>query len=133
METVSNVHCIEGINAHSYLVIGDQITLIDTGMPRNNGKILDYVENVLKRKPEDIKTIVLTHYYLDHTGSLNELQKATNADSAVHKDDANYISGKKTAPDPFYMNITAKLMSLFTSYSYVELDIILHEKDTVDC
>ena len=96
MEILSNVHCIEGVNAHSYLLNGDHITLIDTGMPGNHDKILDYVKNVLKRKPEDIKTIVLTHYHMDHTGSLSELKKVTNAQIAAYKDEVDYISRRKT-------------------------------------
>ncbi len=131
MEILPKIHCIEGINAHSYLVNGDQITLIDTGTPGNKKKILNYVKNVLNRKPEDIKNIVITHYHLDHTGSLNDLKKATNAQVLVHKDDADYISGKRTAPEPFYLKIATKLMLFFTSYSNVKPDIILNEGDVV--
>ena len=116
MEILSNIHWIEGINAHSYIVNGDHITIIDTGMPGNEGKILNYVKNVLNREPEDIKTIVITHYHLDHTGSLKELKNATNAKIAIHKDDADYISGKQIAPGPFYLRFATKLMLLFTSY-----------------
>lgn len=132
MEILSNIHWIEGINAHSYIVNGDHITIIDTGMPGNEGKILNYVKNVLNREPEDIKTIVITHYHLDHTGSLKELKNATNAKIAIHKDDADYISGKQIAPGPFYLRFATKLMLLFTSYSNVEPDILLNEEDIVD-
>jgi hydroxyacylglutathione hydrolase len=132
MEILSNVHCIEGVNAHSYLLNGDHITLIDTGMPGNKGKILDYVKNVLNRKPEDIETIVITHHHLDHTGSLSELKKATNAQIAVYKEEGDYISGKKPSPDPFYLNIAKKFMLLFTKYSNVNPDICLNEENIVD-
>ena len=123
---------IDGINANAYLVSGDQIILIDTGMPGSQEKILDYLQNVLKIKPEDIKTILITHHHIDHTGSLYELKKTTNADVAAFKDEADYVSGKKPASGPFYMRIGSRLMSFFTSYRTVEPDIILNEDDVLD-
>ena len=132
MEILSNIHMIDGINANSYLLLGDKITLVDTGMPGSQEKILNYLQNMLKSKPEDIKTIVITHHHIDHTGSLYELKKATNADVAAFKDEADYISGKKPASGPFYMRIGSRLMSFLTSYNKVEPDIILKEDDVVE-
>ncbi|MFY9637705.1 MAG: MBL fold metallo-hydrolase, partial [Methanobacterium sp.] len=123
MEILPNLHMIDGINANAYLVLGDQIILIDTGMPGNQEKIFDYLQNVLKSKPEDIKTILTTHHHVDHTGSLYGLKKITYADVAVFKDEADYVSGKKPASGPFYMRIGNRLMSFFTSYRTVEPDI----------
>jgi hydroxyacylglutathione hydrolase len=132
MEILPNLHMIDGINANSYLLLGDQITLIDTGMPGNHEKIFNYLQNMLKSKPEDIKIIVITHHHVDHTGSLYELKKATNANVAVYKDEAGYISGKKPASGPVYMRIGNRIMTFFTSYRNVEPDIILKEDDVVE-
>jgi hydroxyacylglutathione hydrolase len=132
LEILPNLHMIDGINANAYMVLGNQIILIDTGMPGNQEKIFDYLQNVLKSKPEDIKTILITHHHVDHTGSLYELKKITNADVAVFKDEADYVSGKKPASGPFYMRIGNRLMSLFTSYRTVEPEIILNEDDVVE-
>ena len=100
-------------------------------MPGSQEKIFNYLQNTLKSKLEDIKTIVITHHHVDHTGSLYELKKATNADVAAFKDEADYISGKKPASGPFYMRIGNRLMSFFTNYTHVEPDIILKEDDVV--
>lgn len=132
LEILPNLHMIDGINANSYLILGDQIILIDTGMPGSQEKIFDYLQNMLKSKPEDIKTIIITHHHVDHTGSLYELKKTTNADVAAFKDEADYISGKKPASGPFYMRIGSRLMSFFTSYKTVETDTILNEDDVVE-
>ena len=131
MEILPNLHMIDGINANSYLLLGDQITLIDTGMPGNHEKIFNYLQNMLKSKPEDIKIIVITHHHVDHTGSLYELKKATNANVAAYKDEVGYISGKKPASGPVFMRIGNRIMTFFTSYSNVEPDIILKEDDVV--
>jgi flavorubredoxin len=38
MEILPDTHMIDGINANSYLLLGDQITLVDTGMPETMKK-----------------------------------------------------------------------------------------------
>ena len=132
MEILSDVHWVDGVTANTYLVLGDQITLIDTGTPGNQKNILNYLETVLKGKPDDIKTIVLTHHHMDHSGSLNELKKITNADIAVYKDDVDIISGVKPSSDPIYMRFVSRLMATFTSYKYIEPNISLEDNDMID-
>lgn len=132
MEILSDVHWIEGVTANTYLILGDQTTLIDTGTPGKQENILNYLQNVLKGKLEDIKTIVLTHHHMDHTGSLYELKKITNADVAAYKDDVDIISGEKPSSDPIYMRFVSRLMATFTSYKFIKPDIGLQENDMVD-
>lgn len=132
MEILSDVHWIEGVTANTYLILGDQTTLIDTGTPGKQENILNYLQNVLKGKLEDIKTIVLTHHHMDHTGSLYELKKITNADVAAYKDDVDIVSGEKPSSDPIYMRFVSRLMATFTSYKFIKPDIGLQENDMVD-
>lgn len=132
MEILSDVHWIEGVTANTYLILGDQTTLIDTGTPGKQENILNYLQNVLKGKLEDIKTIVLTHHHMDHTGSLYELKKITNAEVAAYKDDVDIISGEKPSSDPIYMRFVSRLMATFTSYKFIKPDIGLQENDMVD-
>ena len=132
MEILSDVHLIDGVTANTYLALGDQTTLIDSGTPGKQENIIKYLQNELKSKPEDIKTIVLTHHHIDHTGSLYELKKITNADIAAYKDDIDIISGKKSSSDPIYMRFVSRLMAMFTSYKFIKPDINLEENDIVD-
>ena len=132
MEILSDVHLIDGVTANTYLALGDQTTLIDTGTPGKQGNIINYLQNELKSKPEDIKTIVLTHHHMDHTGSLYELKKITKADIAAYKEDIDIISGEKSSSDPIYMRFVSRLMATFTSYKFIKPDISLDENDMVD-
>ena len=53
----------------------------------------DEAKKILKRVNElglDIKLILLTHGHIDHAGALKEVKEATNAEVAVHIDDANF-------------------------------------------
>jgi glyoxylase-like metal-dependent hydrolase (beta-lactamase superfamily II) len=79
MEIIPNIHLIPGIVATPYLLIDpDGLTLIDAGLPRNQGKILKYLAS-LGYAPSDLKRILITHADGDHFGSLAALQQATQA------------------------------------------------------
>ena len=98
MEIVPGVHWIPQINGNVYVLVGDTLTLIDTGLPHNTKKILSYITETLKRKPEDVSTIILTHAHIDHIGNVAELHDVTGAKIAAHQADANFMEKKQTMP-----------------------------------
>ena len=70
MEVVNNVHLIPGIVANPYLIINPEgLILIDTGLPKSDKKILEYVTS-LGYDIGDIKEIIITHADGDHVGGL---------------------------------------------------------------
>ncbi len=100
MKIVEGIFQVDGVNCNVYLVEdGDGLILVDTGLPRSSKKIAKYIEG-LGRKPTDISTIVITHFHVDHVGSLKKMKTLTGAKVAVHEADADYVAGKKTPPKP---------------------------------
>jgi glyoxylase-like metal-dependent hydrolase (beta-lactamase superfamily II) len=83
----------------AYLIAQDEVTVIDTGLPKHHEIILKAASQA-ERKPDDVKHIVLTHHHADHTGSLAELMAATSARAYVHPLDAAIVRGEKQAPGP---------------------------------
>jgi len=83
----------------AYLIAQDEVTVIDTGLPKHREIILEAASQA-RRKREDVKHILLTHHHADHTGSLAELMAATNAKAYIHPLDAAIIRGDKPAPGP---------------------------------
>lgn len=130
MEVYPGIHEIIRVS-NSYLIQGDEVILIDTGMPGNSGKIIDYLKKTLKHDPHDIKTIVITHYHFDHVGSLDRLKKITGAQVAVHRADADYVSDKKTQEGPAFLRIMIKLLKLTYRTKPVEADILLDDGDQI--
>jgi len=116
-------------HANVYLVTnGEELTVIDTGTPGNARKTIEYIQKI-GHKPTDVKTIILTHFHMDHAGSAKELKDLTNAKVAVHAEDADYVSGKKPLPKP--KNILFRAVSSFVKLEPVEVDIILKEGDRI--
>ena len=99
MEIVRGVHQVDGIIGNSYIINGKKMVVIDTGLPGNSRKIINYIRVGLKRSPNDVTTIILTHYHAGHSGNVYELKNLTGAIIAIHTDDADYVSGKKEMPE----------------------------------
>ncbi len=69
------------------------LTIIDTGLPWQGGKILKAVEE-LGFKPEDVREIIVTHADFDHYGGLRTLRAATGAPVYVHAIEAMFFKGR---------------------------------------
>jgi len=126
---VDGIHQVDEVNGKVYLVEdGGKLILIDTGLPRNDKKIIKYIES-LGRKPEDVSVIVLTHFHIDHVGNAKKMKKLTNAKVAVHELDAAYVAGKKSPPKP--KNLMIRALTSVIRAAPVELDVLLKEGDKV--
>ena len=129
MKIVNGIYQVDGVNCNVYIVEEEEkLVLIDTGLFRNDKKIIKYIES-LGRKPTDVSTIVITHYHIDHTGSLKKMQEATNAKVGVGEFDAEIVAGKKAAPKP--KNLMFRAFSSVIKPAPVEPDLVLKEGDKV--
>jgi len=133
MEIVPGIHQVDGVNGNCFLIVRDELTLIDTGMPKNSAKIVNYIQDILNREPTDIKTIVLTHFHIDHVGDASVLKKLSGAKVAIHEADADFVAGRKTQPAPKGVKgmIMKVLIPLLFGSRPVEPDINLNDGDTI--
>jgi glyoxylase-like metal-dependent hydrolase (beta-lactamase superfamily II) len=69
-----------------FLIVENELTLIDTGYRSTVPKIIDFVHSI-GRRPEEIRLIILTHAHLDHDGGMRKLKKISNARTACHQAD----------------------------------------------
>jgi glyoxylase-like metal-dependent hydrolase (beta-lactamase superfamily II) len=132
MEITPAVHQVEGMHGNCYIVVKDGLVLVDTGVPRSERKILSYVRGTLRRDPSEIRTILLTHFHVDHTGNVAALKKAVNAKVAIHEGDAPYLSGEKPMPVPkARRSLLFRILRRFFRVKPVRADIILRDGDTI--
>ena len=134
MEIIECIHRVDEASANMahanvYLVInGEELTVIDTGTSGNAQKTVKYIQKI-GHQPTQVKTIILTHFHMDHMGSAKELKDLTNAKVAVYTEDADFVSGKKPLPKP--KNILFRAASSFVKPAPVQVDIILKEGDKI--
>lgn len=79
MEIAPNVYWFDTGGSNVYVVVEPpNIVLVDTGMPRKQGAIFDFLRTV-GHAPTDLTHILVTHADMDHVGSLAAIQEASGA------------------------------------------------------
>ncbi len=120
MEITDGVHLINGAKGQNiYLLVGEDLTLVDSGYPGNGRRIAEYIAGI-GRSLNELKTILLTHSHPDHTGSVPELKDmvpgmqvmAHPDDTSVDKQGRHVVSylnvfGGTRLPVPFLRRVEA--------------------------
>lgn len=86
MEVATDVHAIRLIGVNAFLVMGDELTLIDAGH-RGSGTMLRRQLAALGRNVGEIRRIVCTHGHPDHIGGVQEIARASGAQVLMHPAD----------------------------------------------
>jgi hydroxyacylglutathione hydrolase len=66
-----------------YLIYGEKICLIDSGVASSEHIIFDYLKET-GRSPEEISLLVLTHSHPDHIGAAQAVKRASGCKVAAH-------------------------------------------------
>jgi glyoxylase-like metal-dependent hydrolase (beta-lactamase superfamily II) len=131
MEIIQNVHHIPGVIANPYVIIDpDGLTLIDSGIPGSEKKILKYIAN-LGYAAIDLKRILITHADFDHIGGLAALKKSSAACVYASKIEAAAIaigrSSRKLRPNSLPSALIAGLADRFAKSAPVQVDEFLSD------
>jgi glyoxylase-like metal-dependent hydrolase (beta-lactamase superfamily II) len=119
------------IGCNTYLIVGDGITLVDTGLRGNVPRIYGCLGR-MGLKPRDIRRIVVTHAHLDHINCLHQLKEETGAIVLASALDSDIIEGKK--PLRVGQGAFATLsgvIKLYARYRPVRVDVRLNDGDQV--
>lgn len=93
MQLTDGIFKVDGVRmSNVYLVVTDDgLLLVDTGIPGSTKRICRFIE-AIGRRPSEVSDIVITHFDLDHVGSVAALKARTGARVAIHELDAPVLS-----------------------------------------
>ena len=133
MEIKSGVYLLEGITgANCYFVMSSEGSyLIDTGMPGNAAKIIQQIR-ALGQELKDIRYILITHADIDHTGSVAELKRLTNAKIAIHENDAPSLAGEREPKKvKGLLGLIFRFMLQWIKLEHIQPDVLLKDNEMV--
>ncbi len=108
---------------YSYLIAGDTLVLIDSGVKNSEEIIFDYMEEI-GLDPEDLTLLILTHSHPDHIGSASSIKRKTYCEVAAHSGEKEWIEDIdlqfKERPVPNFHSLVD---------GPVEVDIVLEDGD----
>lgn len=76
--------------AFVYLIFGDKIHLIDSGVAGAETTIWEYIKGQ-GRQPNEISNLILTHSHPDHIGAAKSIRELTGCTIFAHKNERNWI------------------------------------------
>ena len=68
----------------AYAIVGDKVTLIDSGLPTSWEQFIAPYLRKIGRDPKEVSLVVCTHNHIDHVGSNEMIKRACNAEIAMH-------------------------------------------------
>ncbi|MBI2774079.1 MAG: MBL fold metallo-hydrolase [Chloroflexi bacterium] len=89
-EIVPGLHRVPLRGSAAFLVVEDEITLIDAGL-RGSGRLLRHYLDRIGRLPREVARIVCTHGHPDHIGGVREIAAMTGAQVLMHPADAERL------------------------------------------
>lgn len=75
---------------YAYVILGEQVWLVDTGVSGSAAQLLAAVAQAGRRE-HDVGDILLTHSHVDHIGSAKALADATGARVHAHPAERRWI------------------------------------------
>jgi len=79
-----------GRDVYAFIVFGERITLIDSGVSGAQAIIFDYIRQQ-GRDPEEISTLILSHSHPDHLGAARAIREVTDCTVAAHPGEIYWI------------------------------------------
>lgn len=134
-----NVYAVPGLSmGRVYVITGSEgLTVVDASLSPKTAEKLETQLKGIGFGLNDIRNILITHAHPDHVGGLAEMQRQTNARTAVHRRDAPVVRGEMPMPRPRPQDLrgAARLMAGVLPTPVMmpaRVDLELKEGDVLD-
>ncbi len=114
--------------AFAYLVFGDKIHLIDSGVAGSEAIIYEYIKEQ-GREPKEVSSLILTHSHPDHIGAAKSIKNQTGCTIFAHKLEQDWIEDTekqfKARPVPGFQTLvegSVKVDNLLDGGEILELE-----------
>ena len=129
MEISPGIHIVPSARwSRVYLIVGETLTLVDSGVSLRAGGALKYIRSI-GRRPDELGHILITHSHPDHTGMTSRLAKATRAAVVVHRSDTVRLDGNRLALG--YSGLLGKVASPVPFFSRVGVNALVEDGDVL--
>ena len=130
-EVIPNLYQIPMHGSSAFLLLEDEITVIDAGWKGRGRRVLDTVLD-LGRSHQEISYIISTHFHPDHIGGVAQVQDESSGRVAVHEAEVCYVERKngERLPNPVQHPLLALLLSPLLSMYHppaFTVDLPLHD------
>ena len=114
-----------GVNA--YLADdGDDLTLVDTGTPRDGGRIRAAIDGT-GHSVEDLERVLITHFDVDHVGALAGLLEQSGATCYVGAGDAGFLMGREKPPAFHHKGLLQRVVTPFAARPGADPELVADE------
>jgi hydroxyacylglutathione hydrolase len=94
-----HIHTINLGVVNCYLLQGEKIILIDTGIPGQKIFIIRKLKKTIV-PPDKLELVLLTHGHIDHFGNAKSIQDLTGAKIAIHHLEKNWLEDGRSPVPP---------------------------------
>jgi glyoxylase-like metal-dependent hydrolase (beta-lactamase superfamily II) len=132
-QVVPDVYLMEGLRgANVYLLGGEELTLVDSGMAGDADAIAAQLEGAGDALSQ-VRRMVLTHAHADHAGGAAELARRSGARVLAHRAEVPYIEQTESLPASSPLR---RLLNWFSSRVFsgspCQVDQPLVDGDTIE-
>jgi glyoxylase-like metal-dependent hydrolase (beta-lactamase superfamily II) len=113
MEILPGIHAVQLLGARGHLILGPELTLIDTGLKGSRPRLERFLERH-GRALRELRRIVCTHGHPDHAGAVRELVAGAAPDVEVSMHPADIARLELTLGDALRQPSFARLFAAVT-------------------
>lgn len=115
-EVIPRVYQLPMWGSGAFLLLDDEVTVIDAGWRGQGGRVLHWVKK-LGRSAEEISHVFCTHYHLDHIGGVAHVKSHSRGLVAAHESEIAFLRREQgeAPPNPFQEHPLGLLLTPFFS------------------